>query len=212
MGRRGALVTTRSSLARPWTALPAQSFTMARATTAGAVDGRFIKQWNPRVTSKTFLHLGPQQEMTNLVLEADLAGSDYTAAMRLMSGPLVGVSYFQSVTERLCMGGEGVYHHGRGFVGTSYSARYATPGWTAYGTLTGDMRLNVAYLRKVSERVKLAAECQVDGSERSAQVGGMGAGQRERDERAKLTLRVAPPPPPRADERGCRVCAVQEQG
>lgn len=63
-----------------------------------------------------------------------------------------------------------MYHGGRGIVTSTYAARYVQPGWTVYGTATSEGRLSAAYLRKVSNRVRLATDLVVDASQQSAVV------------------------------------------
>jgi mitochondrial import receptor subunit TOM40 len=98
-------------------------------------------------------------------VDADYKGGDFSAGAYFFAGGLVGASYLQSLSEGLSLGVEGFYHLLNQKGGGAGALRYA---WghkgssvlTAKAGTFGNGMLELAYQRKVTEKVALATELQ----------------------------------------------------
>ena len=142
-----------------------------RMLLASRVDmgGRLNGRLNAQVTDATLLRLQAQVgESGNNSFKADVdyKGDSFCAGGYFMGGGLLGASYLQSVSEGLALGAEGFYHTlNRKVRGGAGAARYV---WGAKGENVatakvgtfGNGAVELAYQRKVSEKVALATEMQ----------------------------------------------------
>lgn len=90
----------------------------------------------------------------------DMNGIDYNANIKVSKGPLVAMSYFQSVTPWLNMGAEAFHHSGQGVSHIFGKAMLSlNENKDIVNATTSTMGgVNISYARKVSDRVSLAAE------------------------------------------------------
>ena len=98
--------------------------------------------------------------------DVDYKGSSFCLGGYFMGGGLLGGSYLQSVTHNLALGAEGFYHSlNKKVRGGALAARYVwgpkgeNVGTAKVGTF-GNGAVELAYQRKVSEKVALATELQ----------------------------------------------------
>ena len=144
-----------------------------RITPDGRLDARWHQNLNKQVTLRIQSQLSSEAEGLPGVIDVDYVGSDFGVNMKCMPGPLFGLSYFQSITNALAMGGEGYYaaEHNKSIL--SYCARYTTPDWMGIATYGSIGTLHLHYMRKLSDRVKLASELVYNNSngESTANVG-----------------------------------------
>mmetsp|Transcript_11388 Transcript_11388/g.13212 ORF Transcript_11388/g.13212 Transcript_11388/m.13212 type:complete len:406 (-) Transcript_11388:1130-2347(-) len=96
-----------------------------------AVTGRLIKPLlNGLITGKLQVSVSPDGSNDSLLAETDIGGMTWTGNLKYgsMGGGLVyGMNYYQSITQRLAMGGEGMYVAANGNIASSYTLKYDMP-------------------------------------------------------------------------------------
>jgi len=159
------------------------SLVLNDALLVGRMDnsGVLSAQWHQQYANSKWGHhiqasVQPpnSQEESHVQADFDYKGDDFTGGFKFGSGPLVGLSYFQSVHPRVALGGEGYVHLGRGVSNVSARARYTDNNVTAVATYSTMGMLSTTVMRKVNNRVALAAELEVAPSNMQAimSVGG----------------------------------------
>ena len=138
-------------------------------------SGTLNAQWHQQYANSKWGHhiqasVQPplSQEESFFQADFDYKGEDFTAGLKFGSGPLVGLSYFQAVTPRLAMGGEGFVHIGRRFSHATARCRYTDNNITAVATYSTKGTVSTTFLRRVNNRVALAAELEVAPSNLNA--------------------------------------------
>ncbi|EED88754.1 tom40-like protein, partial [Thalassiosira pseudonana CCMP1335] len=156
-----------------------EGFCMARVDPErGTMDGRIHKALFGGVAMAK-LQVGTSSEGSNdqLLGEIDLGAQTWTANLKYGSmggGNVFGCNYFQSVTPRLAMGGEGMYIGANGNMMSSYTAKYS---FNPSNSGDGDERqgmLSLNYKRAITpSRVNIGAslECSPATLESQVMVG-----------------------------------------
>lgn len=125
-------------------------------------DGRLDARWHQKVSDQLSLRLqsqlAPEPNPTQVTCDVDFRGQDCTGNLKYTNGPLFGVSYLQAVTNQLSLGGEGYYHHAHQKSILSYCGRYQTEDSTSLLTYGSVGTLQLHYMRRLSDRVRLASE------------------------------------------------------
>lgn len=124
----------------------------------GSVDARwnqkFSEEWRMRVKSQ----LKSEPHASQAVVDLDYSGEDYTLNFKLSNGPLIGMTYFQSITKNVALGGEGYFYGKHRKVISQYYAKYSSEKWAGVVS-SGAMGIyQFQYLRRVGERTKYASE------------------------------------------------------
>lgn len=139
-------------------AMDPSTFLMSKITPDGYVDAR----WNQRLSAHWKMRVKSQLKFeehgSQALVDFDYSGDDFTWNMKLSNGPLLGVSYFQSVTQNLALGGEGYYHGKHRKVIAAYCAKYSAPTWVGTATFGAMGTLQLQYLRKVGNRIRYGSE------------------------------------------------------
>ncbi|TYZ67027.1 hypothetical protein PybrP1_011697 [[Pythium] brassicae (nom. inval.)] len=134
------------------------TFLTSKLSPDGYLDARWVQRlsskWKLRVRSQ----LKAEEHASQVMADFDYAGADFSWNMKLSNGPLFGVSYFQSVTQHLALGGEGYYHGKHRRVVAAYCAKYSSPMWAGTATLGAMGTLQLQYLRKVGNRMRYGSE------------------------------------------------------
>ncbi|KAL0586918.1 hypothetical protein ABG067_003538 [Albugo candida] len=145
------------------------TFLMSKITPDGFLDAR----WNQRLSSNWKLRVKGQLKPdssnssrseggggeSQVLADLDYMGRDFCCNMKIANGPLYGVSYFQSLTKRLALGGEAYFHGEHVKVVAAYCARYTADDWVAAGTAGAGGTLQLQYLRKIQgHRMKYGSE------------------------------------------------------
>mmetsp|Transcript_2454 Transcript_2454/g.9399 ORF Transcript_2454/g.9399 Transcript_2454/m.9399 type:complete len:357 (+) Transcript_2454:42-1112(+) len=168
----------------------------------GSVEGQLYGTLVGGLQGKLIFNLPADPKGFVAVSDLDYNGATHSAQLKLaqnvhgVAGPHVGVSYFQAITPRLALGGEGACSLGAGFAEGKTSspagpatvvaaARYSAPNYagilsyaTASGGKGGDAgnggtpdQLSLLYHRVVSPgRVQLASELAVQPATGEAQM------------------------------------------
>ena len=137
-------------------------------------EGRLDAQWHQeyvqpqKVISRVQASITPQKEQNMTQASLEVNGLDYAGTLKLVTGPMFGLSYFQSVTKAMSFGAEAFYHHGQGASHIMARTRYEDGSDIATATLTTMGTISANYVRKVSERVSLASEFQVSLADRQS--------------------------------------------
>lgn len=155
-----------------------QGLLMARVDPGrGSVDGRIHRAIGPFMT-KVQLGLSTEGQNDQVLCEADFGGPTWTANLKYGSmgnGLVYGLNYFQSLTPKWALGGEGMYLAANSRLLSSYSVKYntaainsdtdeksmETPSTFIANYNTGQQALTLNYKRVVTtNRVVLGAELQ----------------------------------------------------
>lgn len=141
----------------------------SRIDMAGRLTGRINTQLGDSLGVRLQAQVSPEAQGQGNSFRADLdyKGGDFFAGGYFMGGGLVGASYLQSLSPKLAVGAEGFLHTGnRKIKGGSGAARYT---WGSKGDNVLAMKAGsfgqgnmaeIAYSRKLSEKVSLATEMQ----------------------------------------------------
>ncbi len=107
-----------------------------------AVSGRLIRSaLGGAVTAKVQVATSPDGSNDQLLGEVDFGGATWMGNLKYgsMGGGIVcGMNYYQGVTERLALGGEGMYVAANGNLMSSYSIKYEMPAPEVSSSSTGD--------------------------------------------------------------------------
>lgn len=98
----------------------------------GSIDGR-IHYTLPIGLIKTQMAASPEGQADQLLVEFDTGGQTWSSNFKYgsMGGGLVyGCNYFQAITKRLAMGGEGMYVAANGSLLSNYTLKYTMPAKT----------------------------------------------------------------------------------
>nr|CCA19543.1 Mitochondrial Protein Translocase (MPT) Family puta [Albugo laibachii Nc14] len=160
------------------------TFLMSKITPDGFLDAR----WNQRLSSNWKLRVKGQLKPSSSDPSADGGGGesqvladldymcgDFCCNFKVSNGPLYGMSYFQSLTQRLALGGEAYFHGEHVKVIAAYCARYTADDWVAAGTAGAGGTLQLQYLRKIQgHRMKYGSELTYNyrSGESNATMGG----------------------------------------
>eukprot|EP01040_Poterioochromonas_malhamensis_P009803 gene9803-10647_t len=136
---------------------------LATDVDCSSVDGEVKIPLSPSVQSKTNFSLTSEQNQ--LQSELEIAGSSSTTLLQFAksSDTVVSLSYMQSITPTLTLGGLGSYALKMGDLTTAVGASYADGDHSVY--LQWDNNLKVMYQRRVNpNRVNLSTDLVVDDS------------------------------------------------
>jgi len=111
-----------------------------------------------RFSHRIQAQLTPQEN--HAVVDLERKGDDNTAGLKLGNG-LVGLSYFQAVTPRLAVGGEGSYLKRFGAMHLTARGRYTDNNNTLVCTASTMGSVSASFLRRISNRCGLACELEV---------------------------------------------------
>lgn len=96
-----------------------------------SVEGRIHRQLFPGGPAfKTQIAISPEGSQDQVLAEVDVGGMTWTGNLKYGSmggGNVFGMNYYQGITERWAMGGEGMYLASNGTYLTNYSVKYECP-------------------------------------------------------------------------------------
>lgn len=144
---------------------------MSRATpTDGRVNGRIFYTHTPSLTSKIIADVGSEPHSSKASWDLDYRGTDFCSQLKLATGGIVAVSYLQSVTPTLSLGGEGFYQGKSRFSAITAAAKYANGHDVASVTVASFGPIIASYLHRVNPRSAFATELYLDGRTRDSHV------------------------------------------
>lgn len=136
-----------------------------------ALSGRIFYRHTPNLTSRV------QANVTLMDLaeskgdcELDYRGPSYCAQLKFAGGGVCALSYLQSVTPWLALGGEGFFQTKTAFSAITFAGKYFHGKDTASVTVAAFGPIFATYCRKVNEKVTLASELFVDSRTRDSHV------------------------------------------
>jgi len=124
----------------------------------GRVNGRIFINHTPSLTSKIMADVGSEPHSSKGTWDLDYRGSDSCAQLKVGNGGIVAVSYLQSITPTISMGGEGFYQGKNRFSAITAAIKYNSKTDVASFTMASFGPIILSYLRKVSARCSLATE------------------------------------------------------
>ncbi|KAJ0408960.1 hypothetical protein P43SY_002839 [Pythium insidiosum] len=139
-------------------AMDPSTFLMSKITPDGYLDARWNQRLSQRWKMRVKSQLKAEEDGSQVLADFDYTGDDFTWNMKLSNGPLLGLTYFQSVTQNLALGGEGYYHGQHRKVIAAYTAKYSTPDWVGAATMGAMGTLQLQYVRKVGNRMRYGSE------------------------------------------------------
>eukprot|EP00316_Scyphosphaera_apsteinii_P005171 CAMPEP_0119331528 /NCGR_PEP_ID=MMETSP1333-20130426/80730_1 /TAXON_ID=418940 /ORGANISM="Scyphosphaera apsteinii, Strain RCC1455" /LENGTH=284 /DNA_ID=CAMNT_0007341149 /DNA_START=97 /DNA_END=951 /DNA_ORIENTATION=+ len=136
----------------------------SRIDMAGRLNGRVNAQWGDSILVRGQAQVSPDSPASSsLKLDFDYKGAAFCSGLTYMGGGLLGGHHMQSVTPNLALGGEGFYHLHKQVLGGAAAARcvWGPKGESVASAKAGSFgNIELAYQRKVSEKVGLATEMQ----------------------------------------------------
>ncbi len=144
---------------------------MTRLTPSdGHVNGRIFINHTPALTSKIIGEVGLDIANSKGSWDLDYRGSDFCSQLKIANGGIFAVSYLQSVTPWLALGGEGFYQSKSCFSAVTAAAKYSSGPDTATLSVASFGPIIATYVHRLNPRVAFASEIFVDGRTRESQV------------------------------------------
>jgi len=131
---------------------------MSRLDPSGRVNARTFYNHTPSLTSKIMAETSPEPHSARGTWDLDYRGSDFCLQLKAGTGGIGAVSYLQSVTPTIAIGGEGFYQGKSRFSAISFAAKYVNDADVATITIASFGPIVASYVRKVTQRCVLATE------------------------------------------------------
>lgn len=142
---------------------------ISRVTPAdGRVNGRIFLNHTPALTSKVIADVGTEPDSSKGSWDLDYRGSDSCSNLKLAAGGIVAVSYLQSVTPTISLGGEGFYQGKIGFSALTAAAKYSNGVDTASISAATYGPVIASFMHRVNPKVAFATELFIDGRTRDS--------------------------------------------
>jgi mitochondrial import receptor subunit TOM40 len=144
---------------------------ISRVTPAdGRVNGRIFYTHTPSLTSKFNADVGSDPDSAKASWDLDYRGEDFCSQLKLANGGIAALSYLQSVTPTIAIGGEGFYQGKSGFSAITAAAKYANGTDIASITVASFGPVIASYMHRVNPRSAFATEIFIDGRSRDSHV------------------------------------------
>lgn len=134
----------------------------------GRVNGRIFINHTPALTSKIIADVGPEPDSSKASWDLDYRGSDSCSQFKIASGGVYALSYLQSVSPWLALGGEGFYQSKAGFSALTFAGKYKHGDDTASLSVASFGPIIASYVHKVNPKVSFATELFVDARTRDS--------------------------------------------
>ena len=137
-----------------------ETLLIGRVSPNGNVDAQWHQVFNDKFKTKTSWNISGDGSKDMLAGDMELKGETFTAAAKL-GQTFAGASYMQGLTTNFAVGGEVFNHFAQKKTHVFARGRYndhdctATATWSTMGTVAAN------YVRKVDDRVNLAAEIEL---------------------------------------------------
>mmetsp|Transcript_9086 Transcript_9086/g.18171 ORF Transcript_9086/g.18171 Transcript_9086/m.18171 type:complete len:339 (+) Transcript_9086:138-1154(+) len=148
-----------------------QTAVIGRIDAGGTVEARVHRGWlqseDLQVATKVVAVATPEfNENNQMVMDVDVGGRTWSGQVKMGSlhgGNILGLSYVQSITPSLTIGGDALHLGSQGASIGSYGVRYAGTDWIGCGQWSGlQQAMMINYKRTVTpNRVTLGAELQI---------------------------------------------------
>lgn len=134
----------------------------------GRVNGRVFINHTPALTSKIIADVGPEPDSSKGSWDLDYRGTDCCSQLKIANGGIMAVSYLQSVTPWLALGGEGFHQTKSGFSAITMAAKYKHGSDTASLSAASFGPIIASYVHRVNPKVAFASELFIDGRTRDS--------------------------------------------
>lgn len=142
---------------------------VSRLTPAdGRVTGRIFYTHTPAVTSKIIADVGAEADSSKASWDLDYRGEDFCSQLKLANGGVAAVSYLQSVTPSLALGGEGFYQGKSRFSAITGAAKYSSGPDIASLTVASFGPVIASYMHRVNPKSAFATELYIDSRTRDS--------------------------------------------
>jgi mitochondrial import receptor subunit TOM40 len=136
----------------------------------GRVTGRIFYTHTPSLTSKIIADVGYEPDSSKASWDLDYRGEDFCSQLKLANGGVAAISYLQSVTPNLALGGEGFYQGKSQFSAITAAAKYANSTDVASLTVASFGPIIASYMHRVNPRSAFASELYIDGRTKDSHV------------------------------------------
>jgi mitochondrial import receptor subunit TOM40 len=144
---------------------------ISRVTPAdGRVNGRIFYTHTPSLTSKFNADVGSDPDSAKASWDLDYRGEDFCSQLKIANGGIAALSYLQSVTPTIAIGGEGFFQGKSGFSAITAAAKYANGTDIASITVASFGPVIASYMHRVNPRSAFATEIFIDGRSRDSHV------------------------------------------
>jgi mitochondrial import receptor subunit TOM40 len=124
----------------------------------GRFSGRVKYDLTDAVSVKLQSQLDKENRYSQTMFDLDFKGLDWNGQLKVGNSQFVGVNYFQSVTDKLALGGEAFYLGSQRKSGIGLAMRHQSDPGIATCQIANTGMLSCTYHHKVSEKVFLASE------------------------------------------------------
>jgi mitochondrial import receptor subunit TOM40 len=129
----------------------------------GRVNGRIFYTHTPSLTSKIIADVGSEPDSSKASWDLDYRGTDFCSQLKLANGGIAAVSYLQSVTPTIAIGGEGFYQGKSRFSAITAAAKYSNGSDIASLTVASFGPIIASYMHRVNPKTAYATEMYIDG-------------------------------------------------
>lgn len=131
---------------------------IGRLLTDGRLNARVKYDVNESCSLKMQTQLANEKSFSQVMMDADLKGTDWQGQIKLGNNAFYGLNYLQSVTPALSLGGEAFWLGSQRKSGVGFAARHATDQAIATAQIATTGLLSATYVHRVGEKVSLATE------------------------------------------------------
>eukprot|EP01024_Parvocaulis_polyphysoides_P046111 TRINITY_DN4327_c1_g1_i1.p2 TRINITY_DN4327_c1_g1~~TRINITY_DN4327_c1_g1_i1.p2 ORF type:complete len:342 (+),score=69.90 TRINITY_DN4327_c1_g1_i1:379-1404(+) len=140
---------------------------MGRISRDGRMTSRLIWDLNDFVTFKLQSQFS-NEPGPNMMMDIDFTGKNWNGQVKLGNGEFVGLNYFQSVTDKLALGGECFYLGLDRRTGFALAARHSDDTHAATFQIMTAGLMMASYSGRVNEQLALASELMYNWNAREA--------------------------------------------
>lgn len=131
-------------------------------------NARVFYTHTPSMTSKIIADVGMEPQSSKASWDLDYRGTDFCSQLKLANGGIAAVSYLQSVSPTLALGGEGFYQGKSRFSAVTAAAKYSNGQDVASLTVASFGPIIASYMHRVNPKTAFATEFFVDGRTRDS--------------------------------------------
>lgn len=131
---------------------------VGRILTDGRMSARLKYDITDNFSVKMNAQLTNEPHFSQGMFNFDYKGKDYRTQFQLGNNAFYGVNYIQSVTPSLVLGGEVFWLGHQRKSGVGFAARYNTERMVATCQIASTGLVSMTYVRRISEKVSLAAD------------------------------------------------------
>lgn len=133
-------------------------FMLGRVTHDGRLSGRVKLDITDNLSLKVQTQLASEPGQSQVMFDADVKGKDWNGQLKAGNPNFYGINYFQSVTDKLSVGGEFFFVKSGNKSGLGVAVRHSGDKHIAVAQLATTGILSLQYAHKVTDKVTLASD------------------------------------------------------